>query len=139
MVGHLRDLDQRGGVLLGRRVRQPLPSLGEHPLAGPGVAHADDQREPEPLPVRRGQRRQLGVVLVGEPGEACARLVADGVLAAVVGYCLVIGVAAAPGPSDLTLKEYLEFAFFFAAPAIGLGTVGAVIATGVRRARTRAT
>ena len=83
----------------------------------------------------------IGIAVGGAIAAALSRRgrwVADGVLAAVVGYCLVIGVAAATGPSDLTFEEYLEFAFFFAAPAIGLGTVGAIIAAGVRRARTRA-
>ena len=45
------------------------------------VAHGHDQREAELLPVGLGQRRQLLVVLVVEPGQSQHRLVGLGVLA----------------------------------------------------------
>ena len=66
-VGDLGDLDQRGGVLLGRRVVQPLPAPVERSgRTTSAVAHRDDEREAEPVAVGRGQRGQLLVLLLGE-------------------------------------------------------------------------
>src|SRR6476661_11294877 len=70
------DLDERGGVLLLRRVLEPLTALGDDLVERVAVAYGHDQREPELLAVGRGQLAELLVLLVAQDRQAQGGLVA---------------------------------------------------------------
>ena len=73
--GDLRDLEQRGGVLLVLAVAQPLAALLDDPVERVRVPDRDDQRETEPLAVRRGDRLQFVPFRLGQEGQALGGLV----------------------------------------------------------------
>ena len=84
VVGDLGDLQQRGHMLLGHGVVQPVPGLLEH-LLGAQLADRDDQREAELLLVLRGNVVEGFLLVLAEERQTRRGLVDDRLVAELAG------------------------------------------------------